>query len=462
MKKKLIFVGIVSSVLFSVNVLAEEVGQVENSVEAQTVVKEKEVKEDVASEKEDKKVTITVKHKFSINQSKLEVGKTTKLKVAPILGVEVDGDYKEFKNEFIEVKKDGTVKALKEGKTSIAPNIELSKDSIQKVKQAYIKQPGNEQVKEENIDIVYAMIQQIIPVEIMKSEETEKHQIDITPSFSIDKEKLEVGKSGKVSIAPIEGVALKGKYKPSKNDFIELKEDGTYTALKPNKQAVLTPFFEISEESLASIKKAYKEKPGNEGISDEDITFYQREMLQVFHIEIEKVVVPINWTINIDKTTIKVGESAKLSLVSQYGYTPKGIYPDGKYDFVKVTKDGVITGVKVGNETVSTNFTLTDEEFNKIKEAYIKEKKLTNLTKEDLEIGPRPAINNFVDIKVVAASTGGGNNSGGNTTSKKTYAPVKKLPKTGERQTFITIISGFILIVASSFYLNKRNKKELD
>ena len=157
MKKKLIFVGIVSSILFSVNVLAEEVVQVENSVEAQTVVKEKE--EDVEVEKEDKKVTITVKHKFSINQSKLEVGKTTKLKVAPILGVEVDGDYKEFKNEFIEVKNDGTVKALKEGKTSIAPNIELSKDSIQKVKQAYIKQPGNEQVKEENIDIVYAMIQ---------------------------------------------------------------------------------------------------------------------------------------------------------------------------------------------------------------------------------------------------------------------------------------------------------------
>lgn len=462
MKKKLIFVGIVSSILFSVNVLAEEVGQVENPVGAQTVVKEKEVKEDVDSKKEDKKVTITVKHSFSINSNKLEVGKTTNLKTAPILGVEVDGNYKEFKNEFIEVTKNGTVKALKEGKTSIAPNIELSKDSIQKVKQAYIKQPGNEQVKEENIDIVYAMIQQIIPVEITRPEETKKHQIDITPTFSIDKEKLKVGESGKVSIAPIEGVALKGKYKPSKNDFIELKEDGTYTALKPIKTARLMPSFKISDESLAAIKKAYLSKPENAGISENDVEFIKRDIGQLLSVKIEKVVVSINWTINVDKTTIKVGESAKLSLVSQYGYTPKGIYPDGKYDFVKVTKEGVITGVKVGNETVSTNFTLTDEEFNKIKEAYIKEKKLTNLTKEDLEIGPRPAINNFVDIKVVAASTGGGNNSGGNTTSKKTYAPVKKLPKTGERQTFITIISGFILVVASSFYLNKRNKQELD
>ncbi|MFW7432200.1 LPXTG cell wall anchor domain-containing protein [Vagococcus carniphilus] len=464
MKKKLIFVGIVSSILFSVNVLAEEVGQVANSVEAQTVVKEKEVKEDVASEKEDKKVTITVKHKFLINQSKLEVGKTTKLKVAPILGVEVDGDYKELKNEFIEVKKDGTVKALKEGKTSIAPNIELSKDSIQKVKQAYIKQPGNEQVKEENIDIVYAMIQQIIPVEIMKSEETKKHQIDITPSFSIDKEKLEVGKSGKVSIAPIEGVALKGKYKPSKNDFIELKEDGSYTALKPNEQAVLTPFFEISEESLRSIKEAYRKKPGNEGIPDEDITFYQREMLQVFHIEIGKVVVPINWTVGIDKTTIKVGETAQLSLASQYGYAPKVDYPlNEENKFVKVTKEGIVTGVKVGKASINTTFNgLSKEEENKIKEAFIKEKKLTNLTIDDLEIGPRPENITSVGVEVVAASTSGGNNSGGNTTSKKTYAPVKKLPKTGERQTFITIISGFILVVASSFYLNKRNKQELD
>ena len=457
MKKKLIFVGIVSSVLFSVNVLAEEVGQVANSVETQTVVKEKE--EDAAVEKE---VRVDATTYYSIDQQKLAVGKSAKLSVKPILGVEVTGEFKEYKDQYVQIKKDGTVVALKEGTTAIGPTFFLSKESEQKIKEAYIKQPGNEKVKIENIILSKKDIQQVFKMEVGNQTETKKHQIDITPSFSIDKEKLEVGESGKVSIAPIEGVALKGKYKPSKNDFIELKEDGTYTALKPNKQAVLTPFFEISEESLASIKKAYKEKPGNEGIPDEDITFYQREMLQVFHIEIGKVVVPINWTINIDKTTIKVGESAKLSLVSQYGYTPKGIYPDGKYDFVKVTKEGVITGVKVGNETVSTNFTLTDEEFNKIKEAYIKEKKLTNLTKEDLEIGPRPAINNFVDIKVVAASIGGGNNSGGNTTSKKTYAPVKKLPKTGERQTFITIIGGFILVVASSFYLNKRNKQELD
>lgn len=457
MKKKLIFVGIVSSILFSVNVLAEEVGQVVNSVEAQTVVKEKE--EDVAVEKE---VRVDATTYYSIDQQKLAVGKSAKLSVKPILGVEVTGEFKEYKDQHVQIKKDGTVVALKEGTTDFAPNFILSNETKQKIKEAYIKQPGNEKVKIETIALSHRDIAQIFKMEIGNPTETEKHQIDITPSFSVDKEKLEVGESGKVSIAPIEGVALKGKYKPSKNDFIELKEDGTYTALKPNKQAVLTPFFEISEESLRSIKEAYKKKPGNEGIPDEDITFYQREMLQIFHIEIGKVVVPINWTINIDKTTIKVGESAKLSLVSQYGYTPKGIYPDGKYDFVKVTKDGVITGIKVGNETVSTNFTLTDEEFNKIKEAYIKEKKLTNLTKEDLEIGPRPAINNFVDIKVVAASTDSGNNSGGNTTSKKTYAPVKKLPKTGERQTFITIISGFILIVASSFYLNKRNKQELD
>ncbi|MDT2834408.1 LPXTG cell wall anchor domain-containing protein [Vagococcus carniphilus] len=457
MKKKLIFVGIVSSILFSVNVLAEEVGQVENSVEAQTVVKEKE--EDAAV---DTKVLVDATTYYSIDQQKLAVGKSAKLSVKPILGVEVTGEFKEYKNEIIEVKKDGTVVALKEGTTDFAPNFILSNETKQKIKEAYIKQPGNEKVKIETIALSHRDIAQIFKMEVGNPTETKKHQIDITPSFSIDKEKLEVGESGKVSIAPIEGVALKGKYKPSKNDFIELKEDGTYTALKPNEQAVLTPFFEISEESLRSIKEAYRKKQGNEGIPDEDITFYQREMLQVFHIEIGKVVVPINWTVNIDKTTIKVGESAKLSLVSQYGYTPKGIYPDGKYDFVKVTKEGVITGIKVGNETVSTNFTLTDEEFNKIKEAYIKEKKLTNLTIEDLEIGPRPTNITSVGVEVVAASTGGGNNSGGNTTSKKTYAPVKKLPKTGEKQTIITIMSGFILIVSSSFYLNKRNKQELD
>ncbi|MFC6346558.1 LPXTG cell wall anchor domain-containing protein [Vagococcus carniphilus] len=459
MKKKLIFVGIVSSILFSVNVLAEEVGQVANSVEAQTVVKEKE--EDVAV---DTKVLVDATTYYSIDQQKLAVGKSAKLSVKPILGVEVTGEFKEYKNEIIEVKKDGTVVALKEGTTDFAPNFLLSNETKQKIKEAYIKQPGNEKVKIETIALSHRDIAQIFKMEVGNPTETKKHQIDITPSFSIDKEKLEVGESGKVSIAPIEGVALKGKYKPSKNDFIELKEDGTYTALKPNKQAVLTPFFEISEESLASIKKAYKEKPGNEGIPDEDITFYQREMLQVFHIEIEKVVVPINWTVGIDKTTIKVGETAQLSLASQHGYAPKVDYPlNEENKFVKVTKEGVVTGVKVGKASINTTFNgLSKEEENKIKEAFIKEKKLTNLTIEDLEIGPRPTNITSVGVEVVAASTGGGNNSGGNTTSKKTYAPVKKLPKTGERQTFITIISGFILIVASSFYLNKRNKQELD
>ena len=187
-------------------------------------------------------------------------------------------------------------------------------------------------------------------------------------------------------------------------------------------------------------------------------------MLQVFHIEIEKVVVPINWTVGIDKTTIKVGETAQLSLASQYGYAPKVDYPlNEENKFVKVTKEGIVTGVEVGKASINTTFDgLSKEEENKIKEAFIKEKKLTNLTIEDLEIGPRPTNITSVGVEVVAASTGGGNNSGGNTTSKKTYAPVKKLPKTGERQTFITIISGFILVVASSFYLNKRNKQELD
>lgn len=459
MKKKLIFVGIVSSILFSVNVLAEEVGQVANSVEAQTVVKEKE--EDVAA---DTKVLVDATTHYSIDQQKLAVGKSAKLSVKPILGVEVTGEFKEYKNEIIEVKKDGTVVALKEGTTDFAPNFLLSNETKQKIKEAYIKQPGNEKVKIETIALSHRDIAQIFKMEVGNPTETKKHQIDITPSFSIDKEKLEVGESGKVSIAPIEGVALKGKYKPSKNDFIELKEDGTYTALKPTKSVELMPFFTISDESLKAITKAYVSKPENAGVSESDIEFITKDIAFSFPVEIEKVVVPINWTVGIDKTTIKVGETAQLSLASQYGYAPKVDYPlNEENKFVKVTKEGVVTGVKVGKASINTTFNgLSKEEENKIKEAFIKEKKLTNLTIDDLEIGPRPTNITSVGVEVVAASTGGGNNSGGNTTSKKTYAPVKKLPKTGEKQTFITIMSGFILVVASSFYLNKRNKQELD
>lgn len=459
MKKKMIFAGIISSVLFSVNVLAEEVGQVDNSVESQIEVKEKE--ENTVLEKE---IRVDATADYSIDQQKLIIGKSTKLRVKPILDVEVTGEFKEFKDQHVQIKKDGTVVALKEGTSTVAPEFVLSKESEQKIKEAYIKQPGNEKVKIETIVLTKKDVRQIFKIEVGNPTETIKHQIDITPTFSIDKEKLKVGESGKVSISPIEGVALKGKYTSSENEFIELKEDGTYTALKPTKIASLVPSFEIADESFVAIKQAYLEKPENAGVLENDVEFIRKDIGQLLSVEIEKVVVPINWTVGIDKTTIKVGETAQLSLASQYGYTPKVDYPlNEENKFVKVTKEGVVTGVKVGKANVNTTFgNLSEEEANKIKEAFIKEKKLTNVKIEDLEIGPRPSNITSVDVEVVATSTGGGNNSVGKTTSKKTYAPVKKLPKTGEEQTFITIISGFILIGTSTFYLNKRNKQELD
>lgn len=469
MKNKWLALGMVASFMVTANVSAETQDKTESSMstsssnKVETVAEQKE--SDTSPVKKDK-VKLDVKSTFSINTDKIEVGKSAQLSVAPVLGVKLEGEYTSSKNKVVEVTKTGEVKGLKAGKTTIGPVYLLSDKTKEDIKKAYIKQPGHEEIAIEDVELVVSMKQQVIPIEVVTSTETKEHKVNITPHFSVDKETLEVGQTGKVSVAPIEGVNVVGKFKAAKNDNISLAEEGTYTALKPNDSAVLLPHFELSKESLEAIKAAYIKKPGNENVKKEEITFYQNDSLQVFHINIPKVVVGINWNSTVSPEKIKVGETAKLSMASQHGYTPKVKYPLNKENKnVKVTEDGVVTGIKVGKTSINTTFNeLPKEEEDKIKEAYLKEKKLTNLTIEDLEIGPRPTNISWADVEVIPSSTtgGGGNSNNSNNSNKKTYAPVKKLPKTGETQNSLMIIWGFVVISGVLFLGMIKNKKELE
>ncbi len=460
MKKSYLGIVLISSFLFSVTTFAESFDQTKSSIDVEAVAKEDATV--------NQKVRIDVTTDFSIDQQKIEVGSSAKLRVNPILGVEVEGEFKEFVDPSVQIKKDGSVIALKEGMTTITPEYTLSDETEENVKKAYIKLPGNEKLKVDDIILVKKEIQHVFRMEVLKPAESKKHQIDMTPTFSINKDKLDVGESAKVRIEPILGVELKVEYKPYKDKYIDLKKDGTITALKPTKAATIRPVCSISEESYSNIKQAYIKQEGNSDVSENEIQFSIKENAPLLSIEINKVFVPLNWTVNIDKTTIKVGEVTSFYLAPQYGYTPKGTYLVANSDIVKATKEGLITGLKPGKELISANYTFSEDEVDKIKEAFLKEKKLDNLAKEDLELGDRPTNNVMFNIEVIPTSSTNDKDQGqhsadkinpvNRTDNKKSYAPVKKLPKTGEAQDSKSILWGFLLmggVTSFSFFRKK-------
>lgn len=460
MKNKWIVLSLVGSFMITANVLAETQATSTSSTNKVEIVEES--KEGNTSPV--KKVSIDATPNYSMNTQKIKVGEKAQLSVEPIMGVKLEGEFVSSKNEFLEVSSEGVVKGLKAGKTSIYPNFKISEKTYADLKSAYIKQPGNENILPENIQFKVRDIAKFFAIEVMPRTETKEHKVNITPHLSVDKETLEVGQTGKISVAPIEGVNVTGTFTAAKNEHIKLAEDGIYTALKPNDSAFLSPHFKLSEESLEAIKVAYIKKPGNENVKKEEIILYQNESLQVFHINIPKIVVGINWHSTVNPKKIKVGEIAKLSMASQHGYTPKVKYPLNKENkHVKVTEDGIVTGIKAGKTSINTTFNeLSKEDENKIKEAYLKEKELTNLTIDDLEIGPRPTNISWTDIEVIPSSTTGGGNQSGSNNNKKTYAPVKKLPKTGEAQNRFMALWGFVAMSGVLFLGIIKNKKELE
>ncbi|MDR2277028.1 MAG: hypothetical protein LBE23_04165, partial [Vagococcus sp.] len=58
--------------------------------------------------------------------------------------------------------------------------------------------------------------------------------------YTIDQTKININGSGVITLGKVNETQLEGKFVPTKNDFVELKEDGTFIGLKAGKTK-LTP-----------------------------------------------------------------------------------------------------------------------------------------------------------------------------------------------------------------------------
>lgn len=447
MKKNLIGMILGGALLFSITTYAETPvnNETDNLPNTEKVKKEK--------------VKINVKEDYTIDKSKLELGEKTQLHVSPILGVELEGTFGLVqKNELVEISETGEVKTLKQGKTIIMPTFKMTEKTEKEIKQAYIKQPGNETVTEEDIDFIVTENQQIIPIEIIDSTQKLEHKIDITPKFIFDQKQLEVGKKETIKVAPVLGVDLKGEFKPFTDKYLHLESSGEVTSLKPNNSAVISPEFDISEESLKEIKQAYINQTGHENLKEDEITFIKKDVRPLINIEIPLISMGIfeNYTAN--KTKLTVGETGQITVKYKYDLKYKGKFVTIKDEFIEMNENGEFKALKSGKTTIIPTFKLSEEGLTDIKRAYIKENNLKNIDLEDLTEGPRPAKapTAFV-IEIVPTNIGNGNSNNGNS---KNYVPVnKKLPQTGEFNSLLATLSGsFTILGTTILYLVKKRK----
>lgn len=235
----------------------------------------------------EEKVNVSVTTEYTFNKNTLKVNETGILTIKPIYGVTPKGEYKVIDNGIVKIDATGNVTGLKEGKTTINPEFTISEASKKEIKQNYIKESGNSKLKEENINLVITNQSTDISINVEKKTEpkTEKIKVDVTPNFKTNQTNLKVGQtSGKVTVDPIQGVQIKGKFKPVKHEMFEMKEDGTFVGLKAGK-VELVPIFEISKESLDAIADVVLKQKGNEGKTRNDVEFITRDISQIINLE---------------------------------------------------------------------------------------------------------------------------------------------------------------------------------
>lgn len=242
-------------------------------------VKEKEVPGE--------KVTLEVVKAYTINTSTIKVGESAQISIKPLNGVNLSGEYKTIDNANVSMDKDGRVVAKKEGKIDIQPELMLSEDSKKVVKEQYIKDSGRDDLKLEDITIVEKNQNDPIAIQVNKKEEpkAEKLSIDVTPSFSLNKQSFQVGETGgKLTVNPLHGIQVKGKFKEVTNPVINFKSDGSFIGMQAG-SVELAPTFEIAPESLEEIATVFLKKSENAHLTRKDVEFTHKDVQPVFPIK---------------------------------------------------------------------------------------------------------------------------------------------------------------------------------
>ena len=319
----------------------------ETNVFASKISKENVLEKNISTfEKSDQKKAFNLPINFSVDSITTGKGQSGRIRVQKIEDIEIKGTFQEIKNNpYIDLSGDGSWIAKKAGKTTITPIFDVSKETLNKLKEKY---PDNEINWEDTL--------QVIPISISEMEE-----ITLPIDFSIDSITTTEGQSGMLNVKKFEDIELNGYFQEIKdNPYIELSQDGAWIAKKAGKTTI-TPIFTVSHETLEKIRQKY---PDCE-INWEDIA----PAIPVTISEKKKINLPINFSANSITTT--EGQSGKLSVQKFEDIELNGIFQEIKDNpYIELSQDGSWTAKKAGKTTITPIFDISEAALEKIREKY--------------------------------------------------------------------------------------------
>lgn len=366
MKKKILGIVLLSVVMLGQsNVLA---------------VEESKPKEDVEQVAERQNANFK---NYTIDQTKINIDGSGVITLGKVNETQLEGKFVPIKNEFVELKEDGTFIGLKTGKTKLTPVVILSEKSLKELNQADIAKTLLDNQKTSQITLE--------PLEL-EIQDRKQEIVTITSGYTLSSKTVKEKESITISREAYKGTALKGSYKPVNNQYASLSDTGVIKGLKKGK-TTLDVEYTINEQTVNEIKKAHLKELNKPELTVDDITVVDQNKQSSVAVEVlanepkeETIELPIKKEYVLDKSTIKLNETAEVSIKDIYGVKVAGDFKEANSDWGTLNKAGILTPKKAGSLKLVPDFVISEASKKAIKESYIKESGKDNLKVENINL----------------------------------------------------------------------------
>lgn len=366
MKKKILGIVLLSVVILGQsNVLA---------------VEESKPKEDVEQVAEKQNANFK---NYTIDQTKINIDGSGVITLGKVNETQLEGKFVPTKNEFVELKEDGTFIGLKAGKTKLTPVVILSEKSLKELNQTDVAKTLLDNQKTSQITLE--------PLEL-EIQDRKQEMVTITSGYTLSSKTVKEKESITISREAYKGTALKGSYKPVNNQYASLFDTGVIKGLKKGK-TTLDVEYTINEQTVNEIKKAHLKELNKPELTVDDITVVDQNKQSSVAVEVlgnepkeETIELPIKKEYVLDKSTIKLNETAKVSIKDIYGVKVAGDFKEANSDWGTLNKAGILTPKKAGSLKLVPDFVISEASKKAIKESYIKESGKDNLKVENINL----------------------------------------------------------------------------
>jgi LPXTG-motif cell wall-anchored protein len=343
-------------------------------------VEESKPKEDVEQVAEKQNANFK---NYTIDQTKINIDGSGVITLGKVNETQLEGKFVPIKNEFVELKEDGTFIGLKAGKTKLTPVVILSEKSLKELNQADVAKTLLDNQKTSQITLE--------PLEL-EIQDRKQEIVTITSGYTLSSKTVKEKESITISREAYKGTALKGSYKPVNNQYASLSDTGVIKGLKKGK-TTLDVEYTINEQTVNEIKKAHLKELNKPELTVDDITVVDQNKQSSVPVEVlanepkeETIELPIKKEYVLDKSTIKLNETAKVSIKDIYGVKVAGDFKEANSDWGTLNKAGILTPKKAGSLKLVPDFVISEASKKAIKESYIKESGKDNLKVENINL----------------------------------------------------------------------------